>query len=80
MRCQLDEVESELICVEQQLEQILQRQQSLQERKEMLLAQLESYQDSVDVEREQATDWEKGHFPWDTVPEGCNPDNAHWRR
>ena len=64
LRSQLDEVESELICVEQQLEQILQRQQSLQERKEMLIAQLESYQDSVNLVGEQTTDWEKGKFPW----------------
>ena len=64
LKSQLDEVESELICVEQQLEQILQRQQSLLERKEMLRAQLESYQNSVDLVGEPATDWETGEFPW----------------
>ena len=70
LKSRLDKVESELICVEQQLEQILQRQQSLQERKEMLIAQLESFKASVDLETKQATDWEKGQFPWSEKVKG----------
>ena len=64
---QLDEVESQLVCVECELETLLQKQQELQERKQLIKAQLDSIR-NAQVQQEktvlQTTDWEHGEFPW----------------
>ena len=64
---ELEEVESQLICIEQELETILQRQQELQDRRQLLKAQIDSIENArLQEERTllQATDWESGEFPW----------------
>ena len=64
---QLDEVESQLVCVECELETLLQKQQDLLERKQLIKAQLDSIR-NAQVQQEktvlQTTDWEHGEFPW----------------
>lgn len=64
---QLDEVESQLVCVECELETLLQKQQELLERKQLIKAQLDSIR-NAEVQQEksllQTTDWEHGKFPW----------------
>ena len=64
---QLDEIESQLVCVECELETLLQKQQELLERKQLIKAQLDSIR-NAEIQQEksllQTTDWEHGEFPW----------------
>ena len=64
---ELTEVESQLVRIECELETLLQKQQDLLERKQVLKAQIDSIE-SVRAQEEntqlQATDWEHGVFPW----------------
>lgn len=67
LKKELEEVESQLICIEQELETLLQRQQELQERRQLLKAQADSIENARLQEEKtllQATDWESGEFPW----------------
>ncbi len=67
LRKELEEVDSQLACLEQELDSLLQRQQELQERRQLVQAQLESLE-NVQLQEErsrlEATDWERGLFPW----------------
>lgn len=64
---ELTEVESQLVCVECELETLLQKQQELLERRQLLRAQIDSVKNARAQEEStqlQATDWECGVFPW----------------
>lgn len=67
LRRELEEVDSQLVCLEQDLESLLRRQEELHERKQLIQAQLESIE-NVQLQEEQsnleATDWEHGSFSW----------------
>ena len=64
---ELEEVDCQLVCLEQELETLLQRQQELQDRRQLLQTQLESIKNVQHQEERsklEATDWEHGIFPW----------------
>lgn len=64
---ELEQVAGELIVVEDEIEKLLARQESLKERQSLLQAQLsslESVAEEKEAERQQAIDWEDGRFPW----------------
>ena len=64
---ELEEVDCQLVCVQDELETLLERQQELQERRQLLKVQLDSIE-NVRLQEEktflEATDWEHGEFPW----------------
>ena len=67
LKIELEEVDSQLICIEQELETLLERQQELQERRQLLKAQLDSIENARYREEKiqlETTDWEQGVFPW----------------
>lgn len=64
---ELEDVETQLVCVQHELDNLIQKQEKLLERKRMIRAQLDSIESMKSQEEEtrlQATDWEKGVFPW----------------
>jgi ATP-dependent DNA helicase Q1 len=64
----LREVEGELDAVQADLDALLQRQEDLLDRKNLLKLQLESLQSttSTGTSSTPSSDWEGGAFPWDT--------------
>lgn len=65
---ELEEVESQLVCIQCELDKLFERQEELLERKQLLIAQLESarssFQEETETKQLQDTDWEHGHFEW----------------
>ena len=65
---QLEEVESQLVCIQRELDKLLEKQEELLGRKQLLSAQLDSVrvslQDSEGTHHPQDCDWENGVFEW----------------
>ena len=64
LRTELEEVETELVRVGEELEQLLCRQEELQKRKQLLQAQLNSVEQGDESTNSPTVDWEQGQFEW----------------
>ncbi len=63
MDAELEEVETELIIVQEELNSLLQRQEELLERRNQLQSLLLQSQ-GTSTSRETEEEWEEGEFPW----------------
>ena len=67
LKSELEEVETQLVQVQHDVEQLLETQRELQERKQLLEVQIDSIHNAhitQENERVSSIDWEGGEFPW----------------
>lgn len=81
LKKELDQVESELLVIAEKVEELLQQQQLLTDRRELLTVQLRSLDQGVasSSSNERPVDWENDQFPWSESILSALRDTFHLR-
>ena len=75
---ELKEIEGKLDSIENEIECLLEKQQDMREKRDMLQTQLHSLDDDhVESTHQQSVDWETGHFPWTDDIHSTLPSKFH---